>query len=242
MTWVPLRGVLFSYWGPGEEIWVPLIGVLLGAKAKTLSPLTGVLLGARGRNIVPTHWGIIEGQGPKYGPHSQGYYLGPGAEILSPLTGVLLGARGRNMVPTHRGIIGGQEPKYCPHSQGYYWGPGAEIWSSLTWVLLGPGEEIIMVPTHRNRVHSKQNTNLVKWLVTVSRTWSPGQFRHKWSNDQLNLQLVTCTDLYSIIIYTLYYKDRVGIGQIEIWPRKYNLLYLAVIKVASVLDFHLKVI
>ena len=48
-----------NYWGPGTEIWVPL---------------TGVLLGARFQNMGPTRRGIIGGQGSKYGIYPTGVY------------------------------------------------------------------------------------------------------------------------------------------------------------------------
>ena len=42
--------------------------------------------------------------------------------------------------------------------------------------------------------------------------------------------------------YTLIAKIGLESANIEIWPRKYNPLYLVVMKVASVLNFHLQVI
>ncbi len=53
---------------------------------------------------------------------------------------------------------------------------------------------------------------------------------------------VGITDLSSIIAYILVVKIGLESAIIEIWPRKYNPLYLVVMKVASVLNFHLKVI
>ena len=58
----------------------------------------------------------------------------------------------------------------------------------------------------------------------------------------LHCQDVEATDLSSIIAYALIIKIGLESAIIEIWPRKYNPLYLVVMKVARVLNFHLRVI